>query len=237
MKEYILFVDTETSGLPKDWNASYAEVDKWPYIVQLAWVVYHKSGKEVKSENHFIKALDYRINPESEKIHGISENMTLEKGETRKRVLKKIYNDLKNYQPLIVGHLMEFDSHMLSVGFRRSGLKNIIKDYPLFCTMTATSSYRRNLNTQYPKLDELYQTLFKKKLENHHNALEDAKATAACFFELVKRKEITDDTIKKQQKYFKKIKNNSKKTGCGLVLSAFYLFLLIGLIITAYTLI
>lgn len=232
MKEHILFVDTETSGIPKNWNASYAEVDQWPNIVQIAWVIYHKSGKEIKRENHFIKALDYKIDSQSEQIHGISETMTLEKGEFRKKVLKKIHQDLINFQPLVVGHLMEFDSHMLSVGFRRVGLKNIIKDYPKFCTMTATSSYRRYYHTKYPKLDELYQTLFKTKLENHHDALEDAKATAACFFELVKRGEITDQTIKDQQKQFKKNKK-SNKTGCGISMLLIYFVIVLGILLIA----
>lgn len=183
-------------------------------------------GKELKSENHFIKALDYKIDPQSEKIHGISETMTMEKGGSRKQVLKKIFNDLKRYKPLIVGHFMELDNHMLSVGFRRAGMKNILNDYPRFCTMKASSSYRSNYAAQYPKLDELYQTLFKRNFEKHHNALADAKATAACFFELVKRGEINDDTIKKQQKLFKFKKDKSAGRGCLSILLSICLLII-----------
>lgn len=232
MKDYILFVDTETSGLPKNWNASYAEVDQWPHIVQVAWVIYEKNGREIKSENHIIKALDYNIHPHSQKIHGISESLTIEKGKDRKRVLKKIHQDIKNFKPLIVGHFMEFDSHMLSVGFRRVGLKNIMKNSTRFCTMTASSSYKRYPNSHYPKLDELYQSLFKRKMDNHHDALNDARATAACFFELLQKGDINDKKIKDQQKIFRTTQKNVQKPGWLLVVGI--ICILIILIVTIF---
>jgi hypothetical protein len=36
----ILVFDTETTGLPTERNASIFENDKWPYIVQLSYIVY-----------------------------------------------------------------------------------------------------------------------------------------------------------------------------------------------------
>lgn len=217
MRDYILFIDTETSGLPKNLNVPHSEKNPWPYIVQIGWVIFDKIGNEIKSEKHYVKALDFKIDPESEKIHGISEAQTIELGEERKKVLKKVSHDLKYYKPLIVGHLMEFDSHMLSLGFRRAGMKNIMKDYPKFCTMKATSAYSLAYNRNYPKLDELYQTLFKERLKNHHDALTDAKATASCFFELMKRGDITEEMIVQQQKIFQfKFKKQKNKSGCGL---------------------
>ncbi len=34
---YLLF-DTETTGLPKKWNAQASDVDNWPRLVQIAWL-------------------------------------------------------------------------------------------------------------------------------------------------------------------------------------------------------
>lgn len=35
-----LFIDTETTGLPKEYDAPYTDIDNWPRLVQLAWIVF-----------------------------------------------------------------------------------------------------------------------------------------------------------------------------------------------------
>ena len=39
---------------------------------------------------------------------------------------------------------------------------------------------------KWPKLEELYQVLFGKQMENAHDALADVMACKECFFELIK---------------------------------------------------
>lgn len=224
MKDYILFVDTETSGLPKNWNSS--RLDQWPYIIQVAWSIYTKAGELIKSENHYIRDENIIIDPQSKKIHGITEEVLAEKGEKRVKVLKKIYKDIRHFDPLVVGHWISFDVKMLSVGFRRAGMKNILEEVPLYCTMLSNSHYVRFSNNNYPKLDELYHKLFNKTMEGQHNALSDVNATAACFFELVKRNEITDERIANQQPEFAAKTKKMKETGCGLPV----LFLLLSVL-------
>lgn len=214
VRDHILFVDTETSGLPKDWNSS--DLDQWPYIIQIAWVIYTREGQLLKSENYYISDDKIIIDPKSKLIHGISEEILQEKGEKRNKVLRKIYKDIKFYNPLMVGHWVSFDMQMLSVGFRRAGIPNITQDVPLYCTMLSNSHYVRFASNNYPKLDELYEKLFNKSMEGQHDALFDAQATAACFFELVKRKEITDERISNQQPEFRAKINKKDKFGCGL---------------------
>ncbi len=48
------------------------------------------------------------------------------------------------------------------------------------------------------RLPELYKLLFGETLANQHNALSDAEATRKCYFELVRKGEITDEVITKQ---------------------------------------
>lgn len=213
MNDHILFVDTETSGLPKNWNTPN---EQWPYIIQVAWVIYNKEGEELKRENHYIWDEKIIIDPGSEKIHGISKDILLHKGEKRVKVLKMLFKDLQHYKPLLVGHLIEFDKQMLSVGFRRAGLKNIIDDFPSYCTMRSNAHYMRLSHQNYPKLNELYWSLFKEPMADQHNALSDCLATAACFFELVKRREITDEVLAKHQKSIKKNLARKSNIGCGL---------------------
>ncbi len=224
MRDYILFIDTETSGLPKDWNSS--RLDQWPFIIQIAWSVYTRGGELVKSENHYIKDQNIVIDPQSKKIHGISEELLEEKGEKRVKVLKKIYKDIKQYNPLVVGHWISFDIKMLTVGFRRAGIRNILEEVPLYCTMLSNSHYVRFSNNNYPKLDELYHKLFNMPMEGQHNAMGDVNATAACFFELVRRNEITEERITNQQPEFTSKTKKVGKTGCGIPLLAMLLSVL-----------
>jgi len=36
----VLVFDTETSGLPPKYNNNLLEINKWPYILQIAWILY-----------------------------------------------------------------------------------------------------------------------------------------------------------------------------------------------------
>lgn len=214
MEDFILFVDTETSGLPKNWDKP--TVEQWPYIVQVAWVIFNKEGEEVKRENHYIRDEKITIDPQSEKIHGITQDTLMARGEKRVKVLKKLSKDLKYYKPLLVGHLIEFDKQMLGLSLQRAGLRNDLNSYPSFCTMRSNAHYMRLSNQAYPKLGELYQTLFGKPMEGQHDALSDCLGTATCFFELVLRNEVTDRVILQQQKEFAKRQRRRDNFGCGL---------------------
>ena len=50
----IVFFDTETTGLPRDYNAPSSNLDNWPRLVQLAWIVSDYQGNVLSNENHII---------------------------------------------------------------------------------------------------------------------------------------------------------------------------------------
>ena len=199
MRDYLLFLDTEASGLPKKWNLPYSNSSNWPCAVQIAWVIYTKGGKLVKTENHFIGNGDIKISPSAIKVHGITRNFLKERGEIRNIVMQLFADDLMNYQPLVLGHFIEFDYHVASADFHRAGISNPLENLPTFCTMRASSRYVMDPSVGHLRLGELYSMLFDSKLENQHNALVDANATADCFFELINRGDITDEKIELQQ--------------------------------------
>lgn len=199
--EYILFIDTETSDKPRKWTAPTSHTDKWPYLLQVAWVICDNKGEVVKSRDFYINPGEISIHEDSLNIHGITLEFLKEKGKKRKRVLKKLSDDLDTYQPLIVGHFLKFDIKMLEVGFERVKIRQNLTRYLKFCTMINTRSNLSHLPLQ--RLGELYESLFDENLENPHNASFDALATKACFFELVMRGGINDKIIEHQQKYFK----------------------------------
>ncbi len=201
MNEYLLFIDTETSGIPDSWKEHDIIPEKWPYIVQIAWIIFDRKGNLIRTENHFINEADISIDPESFRIHGISREKLKQEGQTRKQVLEQLASDLEQYTPLLVGHFIEFDIRMLSVGFKRISIDNPLKNLPVFCTMTTmklTDPVKMTRN--YPRLDVLYEYLFGKKMIDQHNALTDARATSECFFEMIRQDILNDETIDKQQR-------------------------------------
>jgi DNA polymerase-3 subunit epsilon len=199
VKEYLLFVDTETSGLPKDWSKPYSVRGNWPHVVQVAWVLYSRDGKKLKEENFYIRPSDYEVSPTSQRIHGLSEDFLRENGKDRNSVMQLLHADLIRYQPLVVGHFMQLDYHMLGLSFYRSGLENPLPKLPHFCTMRATAHFMRESSHRHLRLGELYMRLFQTPLQDEHNALSDASATAHCFFKLWKKGDIDEETVQQQQ--------------------------------------
>lgn len=228
MTDYLLFIDTEASGLPKKWDLPYSAKDNWPFCVQISWIIFTKEGQKVKQEDYFIKENDFEIDKSATKIHGIDKSFLNKNGQSREKVLKLLYDDVYTYEPLIVGHFMQFDYHMIEVDFYRAGIENPVKKEMIFCTMLATTHLVKNPSAKFLGLGELYQALFNKVLQNQHNALADAKATAACYFELTRRGEIDDEIILNQQKEIRKPYIEDKGIGCAMpAICIITLFLLI----------
>jgi DNA polymerase-3 subunit epsilon len=214
VKEYVLFIDTEASGLPKNWKLPYNTPGNWPHCVQISWVIYSKEQKEVKAENHYIKNNDFVIADSAIKVHGITRKFLDAQGENRKDVLKLLADDLIKFKPLVVGHFMQFDIHMLGADFFREGLEDPIKKEATFCTMLGSTGLIKNPAVKFLRLEQLYKTLFDTTLEDHHNAIVDARATASCFFELIKRGEIAEEIIARQQREVAKDVTVPARDGC-----------------------
>jgi DNA polymerase-3 subunit epsilon len=227
VNDYLLFLDTETSGLPKNWNLPYAASGNWPFSVQVAWIIYTKDGHELKRENHYIKDEAVTIDKSATKIHGITSDFLSKNGEERKDVLQLLHRDLVHFQPLVIGHFIEFDQHILAADFLRTNIENLLKKENSFCTMLATTHLVKNPALKFFRLGQLYETLFNKTLEDQHNALNDAKASADCFFELLKRGEIDDGKIVFQQQQTKNTDHTGGKHGCATLVLAIISFLIL----------
>ncbi len=77
---YIIF-DTETTGLPRDWNAPITDTDNWPRVIQIAWQLHDDMGNLVEHQDFLIKPEGFDIPYDAEQIHGISTELAMEQGE------------------------------------------------------------------------------------------------------------------------------------------------------------
>ena len=193
---YLIF-DTETTGLPKKWNAPITDTDNWPRCVQLAWQLHDSNGKIISDSSCLIKANDFDIPFESEKIHGISTELSKQIGLELDDVLNSFLSDL-NQAKYIIGHNLKFDLNIIRAELYRSKLEDTLKDKTVLdtCTEKTASLCKiaggRSGKFKFPTLIELYQHLFSADFQNAHNASADVEATARSFFELVRIKNFNE---------------------------------------------
>ena len=50
-----LIFDTETTGLPRSYNAPLTDFDNWPRMVQLAWQLHDAFGNLISSNSVIVK--------------------------------------------------------------------------------------------------------------------------------------------------------------------------------------
>ena len=84
-----LFFDTETTGLPKRWNAPVTDLENWPRLVQLAWIMYDDRGNMLESRDVIVKPEGFTIPPEASRVHGITTLVAREKGEPLQEVMER----------------------------------------------------------------------------------------------------------------------------------------------------
>ena len=186
-----LFFDTETTGIPANYDAPISDLENWPRLVQLSWILTDSTGKELGIKDYIIKPDGFTIPVESTSVHGISTEIAKEKGITLRSVLKEFVSDLKS-AGTIVGHNVDFDRNVIGAEFLRAKIDpDLLLNKPTICTMKASTDYCKlpgKYGYKWPTLQELHNKLFDVNFEDAHNSLNDIKATKDCFFEMKARK-------------------------------------------------
>jgi hypothetical protein len=54
---YLIF-DTETTGLPRNFNAPITDTSNWPRVVQLAWQLHDELGNVIEHKDFLVKPND-----------------------------------------------------------------------------------------------------------------------------------------------------------------------------------
>ena len=183
-----LFFDTETTGLPKKFNYPISDLDNWPRMIQLAWILSDDFGEIISQEEYIIKPKDFLIPLESSAIHGIDDLKAKLEGKDLKDVLDVFNYTLTFSQPNLVAHNVMFDKNIIAAEFLRLRIDSIFLNLNSICTMKSSVDFCSLPNKKFPKLSDLYFKLFNQYFDNAHNALADVKACYECFFELKKRK-------------------------------------------------
>jgi len=188
-----LFVDCETTGLPKNRKAPITDLNNWPRIVQLAWARYDAKHRHLETKSKIVKPEGFTIPRDAQRIHGISTSRALAHGRPLKSVLKGLAQAAIEAK-VVVAHNLQFDENVISAEFLRIGFLPPFGRKHRICTMIETTDFCRlpgPFGYKWPTLAELHFELFDDELEEVHDAGVDVVACAKCFFELKKRRVIS----------------------------------------------
>jgi len=181
-----LFFDTETAGLPKTWKAPVTQVNNWPRMVQLAYVLYDQKGNRISQGDHLVKPEGFSISINAIKIHGITTEKAMTEGEPLMHVLET-FEGMVDSAEYLVAHNMDFDEKIVGAEFLRNQMTNSLTKKLKICTMKESVGFCRisgPYGYKWPKLSELHYKLFRTGFDDAHDAAADIEATAKCFWEL-----------------------------------------------------
>ena len=204
----VLVFDTETSGLSKTKIINLSTIHLWPFIVQFSYIIFDTDTCSiVKMYDNIIKLKPYNvISEESSKIHGITNEISLNKGVDIQEVLFEFCSDIDEVD-LMVAHNINFDLPLIKVELLRCMQNNIdtndiyqsLKDNfetilnkkEKYCTMENSIHLckieRENSRGKYlkfPTLSELHVYLFNVTPCNLHNSLNDILITLRCYMKM-----------------------------------------------------
>jgi len=111
--------------------------------------------------------------------------------------LAQLAAEIASHSPtLYVGHNVSFDRPIVLHEYERIPLRENLSSLPAFCTMKGTTYIcrlprRLGRGYKWPTLQELHRHLFGQSHASAHDAESDVRATAKCYFALLKRGLIT----------------------------------------------
>ncbi|MCH4551778.1 DNA polymerase III subunit alpha [Aestuariibaculum lutulentum] len=212
---YLIF-DTETTGLPKRWDAPITDTDNWPRCIQIAWQLHDSMGNCIDHQDYLVQPEGFNIPYDAEKVHGISTELAQEQGVPLVEVLEK-FNAVLGKTKFIVGQNVKFDLNIMGAEFVRGDMANILQELPVLDTCTEHTAELcqipggRGGKFKLPTLTELHEFLFKQPFAEAHNATADVEATTRCFLELIRLEEFTKEELDVEDDYFQNFKEANPK--------------------------
>ena len=160
-----LIFDTETTGLPKRWNAPLSDTENWPRCIQIAWQLHDNNGVLIEHEDYLIRPEGFNVPYDAEKIHGISTELASKDGVPLKDVIERFQKALSKTK-FIVGQNLGFDNNIMGAEFIRLGIENPLPNYQVLDTCTEITAQLCQLpggrggKFKLPTLSELHTFLF-----------------------------------------------------------------------------
>jgi DNA polymerase III epsilon subunit-like protein len=221
--KYTIILDTETTGLlPNKMPDLGLITDEelatiYPYITQISYIIYDNYEKKIaRYYNQYIKIpANIEISEKVTELTGITREKC-DAGISIITALNHLYDAYMNCG-MIVAHNMWFDSRMIRLECRRHYKKlPYLKMTKMFynsdrnhvnicCTMLKGMSHCEL--KRWPKLANLYKTLFGEDVEKYgislHNSLADVLVCLRCYLKVYQNMDIDNCEFEKYIQYLK----------------------------------
>jgi DNA polymerase-3 subunit epsilon len=187
-----LLLDCETTGLPKDWRARSSEFAAWPRLVQLGWAVADANRQVVTTGTSLVRPDGFKIHADAVKVHGITTEKAIRDGHPIDEVLAELTAAYSQCGQ-VVAHNARFDRKVLEAEYLRLKLAIPWEWGQWKCSMFATVKMcglrQPNGSGKFPRIDELYKRLFRKRPESlEHDAGNHVGMLVECWQELKRRR-------------------------------------------------
>ena len=190
----VIVFDTETTGLPLGRNPPIEDTSKFPYIIQLSYILYDTDTNALLNLRDDIINIpnDVIISKESTNIHGITRTICNRKGINLDKAIDD-FNEQLNIADIIVGHNVAFDKRMILVESIRLNKEQYFTKQECkkkeFCTMMKCVKLCGIVKTsivgekyyKFPTLSELYTKLFNKIPIGVHDSIVDVLICLRCY--------------------------------------------------------
>lgn len=213
MKKFLI-VDTETTGLPVTYSASFQDTANWPRIIELAWELCWENGETIEKSCELVCPDGWRY-PVGEfwDQHGFNEADNILNGIEMPKLLNQLAIAM-NCADVMICHNLSYDKPIIECEFfrysifpkavRRQLIENDIhlkaglrpEGVPLLkeCTKLLFTPVLKlpGFNGQYawPKLEAAYEYCFSKPYVDGHHADSDVQATKEIYLWLQEMNEL-----------------------------------------------
>lgn len=156
-------------------------------MVQLAWALFDETEQELMNKVTLIKPDGFEIPEGATAIHGITTEKAMNEGIQLAVALGEFQKALDQAE-ILVAHNISFDSVvMLKELQREKKVVDKLRAVKRICTMKGSTEFCKipgPYGYKWPQLCELHTVLFNSSFEGAHDAMNDVRACAKCFFEL-----------------------------------------------------
>lgn len=168
----IIFLDTETTGLPKTRNASPEVFDLWPRLVSVAWAC----GRKSAPVEHIVKPSGFEIPVQASNVHGITTGIAEREGTGLQDVFTALEAVIDRCT-FVACYNVAFDKNVLLSEAHRMGDARLVAKLETVKWYCVMKRVQRHLNNRrYIKLEEAHRHICGQTAD-YHNASEDVLAT------------------------------------------------------------
>lgn len=200
-KKEVLYLayDTETTGLPEDYNADPFDTANWPRVYQLGAILFDEMGFEHGRVNSYIKPNGWKIpvvddflrslgTVDFHEEQGITTEMLMDVGRPMYEVMAE-FVELANRCDAKVCHNASFDYPIITCEmFRVKHFPGSWDLKPQYCTKLLSEDICKipgyKGKYKWPTLQEAYTFFYGEEFQGAHDAMADVQATVDIFLEI-----------------------------------------------------